>query len=110
MNTFDYALLVVRDKTPQCYSTIIELDKYSAYMQHGGTFPSAEGKATTGRGYFKMVNYLREHYKRASTKIRNVNTPMIKLALAAGFVINGLDAHTDGKIFLHLLNEFQEDN
>lgn len=106
VNTFHFALMVEDENgVPLSYSTCLELDKASVYMQHGGAFPSAEKGPLTVRSYHLMLNYLREHYERASTIIKNTNIAMIKLAYSAGFVIHGVDYMQDG-IFLHLLNDF----
>jgi len=93
MNTFDFALMALRDGEPMAYCTCIELDKMSAYMQHGGRLPGSEGTINTAKGYHLMVRYLKEHYKNISTRIRNTNRPMLKLALAVGFVTTGTDSY-----------------
>jgi hypothetical protein len=101
-NRVSYAL-IVEDNTSgdiMCYSTLIELDSESVYMQHGGNFPTAKGSVLTTRGYLMMVNYLRENYKSVSTRIWNKNKAMLKLAWAGGFVIQGLDLAQDKSIML----------
>jgi hypothetical protein len=60
----------------------------------------------TVKGYLMMMKFLRENYQRASTRIRNSNIPMLKLAMSAGFLVNGIDAHPNGETYLHLWNEF----
>lgn len=108
MNTFDFALMVTNDQdVPQCYCTYIELDKYSCYMQHGGTFPSARGTAVTARGYMAMLKWLHAHYPRITTKTKNTNIPMLKLAMAGGFVIHGLDVY-QSDIFVRLINDRED--
>jgi hypothetical protein len=101
-NRVSYALIVEENETGNimCYSTIIELDSESVYMQHGGNFPAAQGSILTTKGYLMMINYLREHYKSVSTRIWNKNKRMLKLAWAGGFVIQGMDIATDKGIML----------
>jgi hypothetical protein len=107
LNTFDYALIVRNDKELCAYATIIESDKESVYMQHGGAFPNIEKGVYTARAYFTILKELKNHYKRANTKIRNTNIPMLKLAFSAGFLVNGIDL-SRGEVFLHLVKEFYE--
>ena len=110
MNTFDYALFVTDDDDkPVCYTTCLEFDSESIYMQHGGAFPEAQKTVKTARGYHLMIAFLREHYKQATTRILNINRPMLRLADSAGFVINGVDVHGEA-IYLHLINKFVEDD
>lgn len=102
LNTFDYALMVSDDSdTPVAYATIIEMDKYSAYMQHGGAFPAFAQSPKVARAYHLMIAYLKEHNIKISTRVLNTNLPMIKLALSAGLLINGID-FLCGEIFLNL--------
>ena len=102
MDRIDYALVVNNDKEPCGYCTIIEIDKNSAYMQHGGAFPSVEKNVYTVKCYFMFINWLKEHYSCISTRILNQNIPMIKLAMAAGLRISGTELN-DGDLFLSLL-------
>lgn len=97
-----YALLVRKDEELAAYSTIIELDKDSCYMQHGGNFPEVKGGPLTLRSYLMMVNYIREKYKFVSTRIWNRNRAMLKLAWAAGFVITGCEVNRSGDLYLVL--------
>jgi len=87
VNTFDYALWVVNEQDqPFCYMTILELDKKSCYIQHGGAFPPHHGTIRVGRIYSKMIDYLKERYPRLSTRVCNKNIRMLKLAMALMFV------------------------
>ena len=104
-NTFDFALLVTDEDIPQCYATCIEMDNESIYMQHGGALPSAKENLRAVRGYHLIINWIKEKYKRASTRIENKNIAMLKLAFSAGFLVNGIDLFGD-EIFLHLKNDF----
>lgn len=102
MDRVSYALLVKKDTELAGYSTVIELDKESAYMQHGGNFPETEKKVLTLRTYLMMVNYLKENYKNVSTRILNSNRSMLKLAWAGGFIITGCEVNKTGQLFLVL--------
>lgn len=97
----DYALVIRNDDAMCGYATIIEIDKSSAYMQHGGAFPAVKDSPFSIRCYFMMMNWLKEHYDIISTRILNKNTPMVKFALTAGLEINGIDV-VDGNVFLNL--------
>lgn len=106
VNTFDFALFATdKNDTAIAYATCIELDNESVYMQHGGAFPEARKSMKAVNAYHRFVAQLKGKYKRASTRVQNINIPMLKLAFSAGFVINGLDTHGD-EIFLHLINNF----
>jgi hypothetical protein len=98
----NYALLVHNDKVPCSYATIIELDSKTAYMQHGGAFPSVAKTVHTVKSYVMMTDYLKSRYDIVSTKIQNKNLPMLKLALAAGLEINGLEISEGKDVFLIL--------
>lgn len=106
-NTFDFALMVVKDDVPQCYTTCIEFDKFSCYMQHGGRFPSARGSVATFNGYKKMIEYLHEKYPRLLTKTKNTNIPMLKLSFATGFIVHGIDVY-GSEVFVKLINDKKE--
>ena len=97
-----YALIVKDDETDEiyCYSTIVEMDSETAFMQHGGNSPTAKGNIKTTRGYLMMLNYLRELYKTIQTTIWNKNKPMLKLAWAGDFVIKGVITDKLGDILL----------
>lgn len=105
--TISFALMAMKDEKPQCYCTLIDLDKYSCYMQHGGALPDAKGTINVARGYVKMVGWIKHKYNRITTKIRNDNVSMIKLALAAGFKIVGVEVYEDG-VFLSLVNDTEK--
>lgn len=102
MNTFDFALMVVTEEDfPLAYSTNIILDKNTVYMQHGGAFPFYHGNPKVLRGYHMMIEYLKENYSRISTRVHNTNIRMLKLAMSAGLLINGIDC-LEKDIFLNL--------
>lgn len=93
-NTYDYVLCSFKDdpeKTICGYIGILEQDKHSAYLQHGGAFPTMEGTALTMRSYKMAVNYLKERYNILFCTILNTNISMLKMALNVGFKIIGVD-------------------
>lgn len=101
--TISLALMAIKDDKPQAYCTLIDLDKYTCYMQHGGALPDAKGTINVAKGYFKMIEWVKNKYPKITTRIRNDNVPMIKLALEAGFKIIGVEVYDDG-VFLSLVN------
>lgn len=104
-NTVDYALLVVDEYAkPVAYATIIEHDRYSAYMQHGGAFPESEKSIKTVRAYHMILHFLKHQYTRITTRIKNSNLSMLKLAFSGGLLVHGVDC-IGGDIFLGLLWE-----
>jgi RimJ/RimL family protein N-acetyltransferase len=99
-NRFDYALVChTEEKGLITYSTILEHDAESAYMQHGGAFPNVINGPFTVRGYNKMVDFLKERYPVITTRIFNDNIPMIKLALSVGFKIHGVEYYVESPNF-----------
>ncbi len=93
LDRIDFALLVRNDRDPCGFSTIVEVSKESAYMQDGGAFPSAAKSVLSVKGYMLIINWLKERYKYITTHIPNRNFPMLKLALAAGFMVMGVEVH-----------------
>lgn len=107
--TISFALMAVKNDEPQSYCTIIELDKNTCYMQHGGALPASQGTINVAKSYAMMVLWIKEKYPRITTRIKNDNIKMIKLALSAGFVIIGVEMYEDG-IFLSLINNSEIKN
>jgi len=102
MNRCNFALLITDEKdVPVAYSTIVELDSLSAYMQHGGAFPEFQGTTKVARAYHLMLAYLKEHYLKITTRIKNTNIAMLKLALSADLLVSGID-YVTGDLFLNL--------
>lgn len=102
LNTFDFALLVTDENDkPIAYSTVVLLDTKTAYMQHGGAFPESLGTIKVARAYHLMMTYIKESHLRISTRVRNINVPMLKLALSAGMIVNGIDI-LERETFLNL--------
>lgn len=95
----DYALVVEKDGVPLTYSTIKIMDSQTAYMQRGGSFPSAKDTILSFRAYEMTINHLKNTYKNLITRIENKNFAMLKFAMKVGFVISGLSVDKD-KIYL----------
>lgn len=108
LNTFDFALMVLKDNKPMCYATCIELDSECVYMQHGGKLPDADGTINVAKGYVELIKYLNGKYKNITTKIQNTNTAMQRLALSVGLVPTGIDFYSN-QIFL-IFNTNHEGN
>jgi hypothetical protein len=85
----DYALLCMWDGATGGYVTVKEMDKDTAYIQHGGVFPDFQKSIYAFGGFVKLLKVLKSDYKRVWTRVVNTNIPMIKLALSQGFVITG---------------------
>jgi hypothetical protein len=101
LNTFDFAVVVFDEDQILAYATIIEMDKDTAYMQHGGAMPGIKGTTTSRITYHKIMNLLKEQYKRITTRIENKNISMLKFAMSEGLLINGCDCYPN-EVFLHL--------
>jgi hypothetical protein len=102
LNRVSYAILAQDKETkiPYGFATIIEMDAQSAHIQSGGTFPSTHGLATAGRGFLKIIEFLRHRYFSVQMNVRNTNTSMLKLALKAGFVTKGILQDKIGDVYL----------
>lgn len=103
MDRTDYALLVHNHEEPYCYATIIEVDKLSAYMQHGGAFGAAAKGPYAVRGYRMIMDRLKSDYQTVTTKVLNKNKPMLKMALSIeDFDISGCELN-GGDLFVYFL-------
>lgn len=101
LDTFDFALMAIKDSKPMAYATCIEFDKKSCFMLHGGALPDASGTINVAKGYSYIIQSLLKEYELLQTSILNKNISMIKLALSVGFLINGIMYQKDG-VYLHL--------
>jgi hypothetical protein len=101
-NTVDFAIIGTTEEDEiASYATIIEMDKETAYMQHGGAMPNIRGTVGTKRMYHEMIQWLKERYKRISTRVHATNVPMLKLAMSEGLIVHGCDCYKDG-VYVHL--------
>jgi hypothetical protein len=102
----DFALVVYDESNSMCgYATCKEFDKETVYLQHGGTFPNYEKSHYVFMGYMQILLRLSEMYKFSVTRIENKNVSYLKLALKAGFLVNGAIT-VKNKIYLNLLKDY----
>lgn len=108
LDRIDSAIVVTDENgLPSAYMTLIEFDRDTVYIQHGGAFPAHAKSVYVLPGYKLMIEHLREKYRRVITKIHNTNITMLKLAMAGGFLITGVSVWNN-KTILEL--ELQKDN
>lgn len=100
-NRYTFVLVCAGETDITAYSTIIEMDKDTAYMQHGGALPNIKGTISSYRNYQAMITWLKDRYKRISTRISNKNVAMIKFALSEGLIIDGCFLY-EGEVYLSL--------
>lgn len=100
-NRIDYALVCCDDDNIYSYATVIEMNSESVYMQHGGAMPNIQGTIAVKRCYSAILEWLKLRYKLISTRIKNTNLAMLKLAMSEGLLIVGCDFQKEG-IFLNL--------
>lgn len=101
LNTFDFAVVCFDEDQILGYATVIEMDKETGYMQHGGAMPNVKGTVKSRVVYHKVMNWMKENYKRITTRIENTNVAMLKFAMSEGLLINGCDCYKN-EVFLNL--------
>jgi len=101
MNTFDFAVVGFDENQILGYATIIEFDRETAYMQHGGAMPGVKDTALSFATYSKIMEFVKANYRRITTRIQNTNIPMLKFAMKQGLLVHGVDYYP-GEIYLHL--------
>jgi hypothetical protein len=106
-NRIDYALVTHEGSTPLSYVTIRELDEWSAYMQYGGSFPSAKGTPKSYQSFELFLATLSKRYRRVSMLVENTNAAMLKFGMRAGFLIVGI-RNFKGSILLEHLKEWED--
>lgn len=95
----NYALVCRNEKYGLIgYSTILELDAESAFMQNGGALKHVP-EFIVGKSYLLMVKFLKNKYAVIKTTIFNTNIRMLKLASRAGFIIHGVEYYKETKNF-----------
>jgi RimJ/RimL family protein N-acetyltransferase len=97
----DYVLAVLEGESILGYVTVIEENKRVAYWQLGGILPENRAKPAMYRAYKMLIEWTLERYLKITTRIENTNTAMLRMAMKAGFVIQGVRVW-DGKILLEL--------
>lgn len=90
LNRHHFIIGVFGNKELAGYFTCLEMDSETVYIQHGGVFPNYEKTVNVVPGYLKMLELLSGDFRRAWTRIENKNSSMIKMALKAGFIIQGV--------------------
>lgn len=101
IENIDFSLVAFDGDEVLGFATIRVLDKFHAYMQYGGAVK--KGYKTLA-AYLKMIELLKGSFLNITTLIENTNHPMIKLAMKAGFNINGIRIKS-GNIYLEHLIE-----
>lgn len=101
IENIDFSLVAFDGDEVLGFATIRVLDKFHAYMQYGGAVK--KGYKTLS-AYLKMIELLKGSFLNITTLIENTNHPMIKLAMKAGFNINGIRIKS-GNIYLEHLIE-----
>jgi RimJ/RimL family protein N-acetyltransferase len=104
LDRVDYALLgtTADSATVLGYATVSELDSESVYLQHGGVF---EKGFKSWQLYTSMLDTVRKDYKRVFTRVENINTVYIKMAIKAGFKIIGTRTF-QGSVLVEFYMEF----
>lgn len=103
----DYALVAVKDDVPLMYCTVKEIDALSAYMQRGGAFPSVQGTSSSYKAFELILAFLKQGYPYITMRVENRNSPMLRFAAKAGFVIDGI-SYFKNKVYLEHLLENSE--
>lgn len=101
----DFALLAVKDDKPAMYMQCREFDSETIYIQYGGAFEDTKKTYSVFIIFNAFLNRLKQTYLRAAMYVENTNKAMLKLALAAGFVITGV-RNFKQSILLECLLEF----
>lgn len=101
----DYAWLLVRRDPGEvlCYVTVRETDHETVYWQFGGALPPAKGTTAVYRAFCTALSAQKKRSKRVTMLIENTNTPMLKLAAKAGFLICGVRYYQGTVLVEHLL-------
>lgn len=90
LNKHHFIMGAFLNKEIMGYTTCLEMDSETVYLQHGGAFPNYEKTIHVMQAYQAMLNDLSLNYKRVWTRIKNTNKPMLRIALKVGFLITGI--------------------
>lgn len=101
----DYALIARDEKNVYGFVTCIEMDGDTVYWQFGGATIEKKKSVTVSRAYKMFIEHCKGRYQRISTRIENTNTAMLKLALANGFIVQGVWMFKQ-KVYVELCLEF----
>lgn len=96
-----------KTEDPLGYVTCREHFSDAVYWQFGGAFNKSSMKNLTG--FLGFRDWCKERYNRIMFYVKNDNTPMLKMALTAGFKITGVNyTKDDGMLLLHTM-DFREE-
>lgn len=104
LDRISYALAIKKNGVIGGFATVIEMDQETAYLQHGGVFPNFESSTSVLAGYLALLEKLSTEYKYIWTRVENTNVRYLKLALKAGFLVNGVSTFKQ-KLLLELFKE-----
>ena len=107
LDRIDFALLAVDQESdrPLGYVTCREHDAETLYWQFGGALPGTRGTVNSWGTYLALIDWCSSRYRRLTTLIENKNVVMLKMAMKAGFLINGIRYSSDS-ILVELVKEF----
>lgn len=105
LNRFDYALVVWDESRPIGYITCRETDSESIYISYGGVWPESRNSLDSADGMRALLEYLKQHYKRANMLVENNNVLMLKKSLNSGFLPVGVTNYCNS-IFVDLRLEW----
>lgn len=95
----DFALLTFEGDSKVQFATVRELDKETAYIQYGGSFPDYRGSINSWKSFGVVLDYLDKDYKGVGFLTENTNFPMLKFAIKKEFAIVGVRV-VNGRIYL----------
>lgn len=92
LERIDFALVTVlkRTNTIISYLTAQVVDADTAYLQYGGAFESYKGTAIVFISFSKMIESLKNEYKKITTLVDNNNYPMLKFYMKENFLTTGI--------------------
>ena len=106
LNRHHFTVAVMHSGDMGGFFTCLEMDSETLYIQHGGVLPNFQKTIHATQGYAAFIDWCEARYKRLTTKIENINAPMLRLAMKMGFLIVGTSTFKN-KIYLDHLLEVQ---
>lgn len=103
----DFALVAFNEGNVIAFAQLFELNAESVYIGSGGSIREHRGSFNILGFFTEGLSILSCKYKRALMTVKNTNTPMIKMALKTGFLINGT-RNVNGETYLEMLLEFRK--
>lgn len=108
LNRHHFVMAAFIEKEVMGYTTCLEMDSETVYLQHGGAFPNYEKSLFVMQAYQAMLKELEKIYTRVWTRVKNTNIVMLKIALKMGFLITGI-YQFKGDTFVELHLEFKKE-